>query len=65
MLLETAGVKTTKFFRAFQLPGWVTWPERPKATKDEVKRLEGPPSRIRSPRAPRLLYFNIFTPKKC
>ena len=38
-----AGVKTTGFSRAFQLPAWVTRPERPKAVKDEVKRPEGPP----------------------
>ena len=39
---RSAGVKTTVFFRAFQLTAWVTWPELPKGAKDEVKRPEGP-----------------------
>ena len=39
---------------------WVTWPERPKGTKDKVKIPEGPPTRSRSPTGPKtssVLYF--------
>ena len=41
---RSAGVKMTGFARAFQISAWITWPERPKGTKDEVKRPEGPPT---------------------
>ena len=49
------------------MEAWVTWPERPKGVKDEVKQArrakswpEGPPARSRAPGGPRLLvYYNV------
>ena len=49
---RSAGVKPTGFLSAFQLPAWVTRPERPKGAKDEVNRPEGPPTRGWGPEGP-------------
>ena len=37
------------------LPAWVSWPERPKGAKDEVKRPKGLQLEVGARRAPRLL----------
>ena len=39
---------------------WVTWPERPKGAKDDVKRPKGPPARSRGPRFVVLIIFILF-----
>ena len=44
-LRSSEGVTTTGFFRAFQLPAWLTRPVQPKGTKDKVNSPEGPPTR--------------------
>ena len=48
-------------FRDFQLPAWVTRPERRKGVKDEVKKTEGPPTRSWSLEGPRLLVFQYLS----
>ena len=35
---RSAGVKTIRFLRAFQISAWVTQPEHPNVAKDEVER---------------------------
>ena len=46
---------------------WVTWPERPKGAKDEVKRSEGPPPRSWGPGGPQdfWYYTNVFQVNIC
>ena len=55
---RSTGVKTTRFFKGFWLPAWVTRPQHPKGTKDEVQRPKKPPTR-------RLLVLDICTQTHC